>query len=90
MSLIHDVSMKNAWFLCFRKNQFKKVCQVSAENLSSDIWAWRKYGQKPIKGSPYPRLALSIFQFSYQRGENGVKLVLIVKYGLNQSLFACD
>ncbi|KAJ7951195.1 putative WRKY transcription factor [Quillaja saponaria] len=38
-----------------RKNQLKKVCQVPAEGLSSDIWAWRKYGQKPIKGSPYPR-----------------------------------
>ncbi|KAL5062338.1 hypothetical protein RYX36_024075 [Vicia faba] len=38
-----------------RKIQHKKVCEVQAENLSSDIWAWRKYGQKPIKGSPYPR-----------------------------------
>ncbi|CAM8977488.1 unnamed protein product [Rhodiola kirilowii] len=38
-----------------RKNQLKKVCHVPAEALSSDIWSWRKYGQKPIKGSPYPR-----------------------------------
>ncbi|XP_009790285.1 WRKY transcription factor 22-like [Nicotiana sylvestris] len=38
-----------------RKNKLKKVCQVPAEAMSSDKWAWRKYGQKPIKGSPYPR-----------------------------------
>ncbi|GKC91182.1 probable WRKY transcription factor 65 isoform X1, partial [Tanacetum coccineum] len=25
--------------------------------LPSDSWAWRKRGQKPIKGSPYPRLS---------------------------------
>ncbi|KAF2530501.1 hypothetical protein F2Q70_00032968 [Brassica cretica] len=38
-----------------KKNQQKRVVeQVKEENLLSDAWAWRKYGQKPIKGSPYP------------------------------------
>ncbi|KAK9076666.1 hypothetical protein SSX86_005000 [Deinandra increscens subsp. villosa] len=49
-----------------RKNQQKKVViEVTADGLSSDPWAWRKYGQKPIKGSIYPR---SYYRCSTSKG----------------------
>ncbi|KAJ6703541.1 WRKY TRANSCRIPTION FACTOR 30-RELATED-RELATED [Salix viminalis] len=54
-----------------RKNQHKKVVQhVKEDGLSSDMWAWRKYGQKPIKGSPYPR---SYYRCSSLKGCFGKK-----------------
>ncbi|XVF10517.1 hypothetical protein REPUB_Repub07fG0189800 [Reevesia pubescens] len=49
-----------------RKNQQNRVVQhVTADGVTSDIWAWRKYGQKPIKGSPYPR---SYYRCSSSKG----------------------
>lgn len=37
-----------------RKHRAKRTIRVSAE-IPADQYTWRKYGQKPIKGSPFPR-----------------------------------
>ncbi|KAJ6390382.1 hypothetical protein OIU77_024573 [Salix suchowensis] len=29
--------------------------KLKNEGPPSDFWSWRKYGKKPIKGSPHPR-----------------------------------
>ncbi|XP_010525908.1 PREDICTED: probable WRKY transcription factor 17 isoform X2 [Tarenaya hassleriana] len=43
-----------------RKNRVKRTVRVRAisskiADIPSDEYSWRKYGQKPIKGSPHPR-----------------------------------
>ncbi|KAJ1700007.1 hypothetical protein LUZ63_008519 [Rhynchospora breviuscula] len=53
-----------------RKSKVKKTVRVPAvssknADIPPDDFSWRKYGQKPIKGSPYPR---SYYKCSTRRG----------------------
>ncbi|XP_015158585.1 probable WRKY transcription factor 27 [Solanum tuberosum] len=71
------------------KNQSTRVFyEVLQEELTDDKWAWRKYGQKSIKGSPFPR-SLALYNNSSKRkfpkGINIVPKVLNLNASLSSS-----
>ncbi|XP_031131487.1 probable WRKY transcription factor 65 [Ipomoea triloba] len=56
----HDTKITKVSFPKRRKSAQKRVTSVTINDGEisippADSWAWRKYGQKPIKGSPHPR-----------------------------------
>ncbi|KAA0044848.1 hypothetical protein IC582_016971 [Cucumis melo] len=55
-----------------KSRQNRVVKEVKADKVCSDSWGWRKYGQKPIKGSPYPR---SYYRCSSSKGCSARKQV---------------
>lgn len=61
-----------------RKNQQKRVIEVTADGLSSDPWAWRKYGQKPIKGSIYPRYIYT--SWSFKKVNKSISIVTVISF----------
>lgn len=82
--------------ICCRKVVHKTVVRVKmeanvgkqkSEGPPSDFWSWRKYGQKPIKGSPYPRYHLfTPFLFCLKK-LNPMQMLRVLSLSLSSSLF---
>ncbi|KAG2375638.1 WRKY transcription factor 29 WRKY DNA-binding protein [Vigna angularis] len=62
---LHDTAVSKCRKSKKKLKSKRVVKHMTAADGVSDPWAWRKYGQKPIKGSPYPR---SYYRCSSSKG----------------------
>ncbi|XP_024630299.1 probable WRKY transcription factor 7 [Medicago truncatula] len=56
----HKQNLDPAYFICPLENRFRTVERVPCissriADIPADEYSWRKYGSKPIKGTPHPR-----------------------------------
>ncbi|KAK3037253.1 hypothetical protein RJ639_030146 [Escallonia herrerae] len=76
-----------------RKNQqMKMVHQLTQEQLSADLWSWRKYGQKPIKGGehthPRPTHRSSLAGSTRSKPSPGARNAVVPKPSCSSSSLA--